>query len=152
MLFRSLGYKKIQDRCEIVKPVEWDEFTAYFYGFMLGDGNLSNRLGDFRVASTDFDVIEKINECLTHGTRTVHHRKQGSFKEQAYLSITDKTWYNFLSKMGLCPNKSHKQLFLLYPHAEYIPPFESTEYHRESKIQQCHSVPERSQHKTSGTS
>lgn len=119
----ELGYKKIQDRCEIVKPVEWDEFTAYFYGFMLGDGNLSNRTGDFRVASTDFDVIEKINECLTHGTRTVHHRKQGSFKEQAYLSTTDKTWYNFLSKMGLCPNKSHKQLFLLYPHAEYFPHF-----------------------------
>lgn len=119
----ELGYKKIQDKCKIINPVEWDEFTSYFYGFMLGDGNLLRRVGDFRISSTDFDIVEKINDILTEGTRTVHYRKNGNGKEQAHLSLTNREWYGFFSRMGLCPDKSHCVLTLTYPPAEYLPHF-----------------------------
>lgn len=93
---------KYGDIKQLRSPVEWDEFTSYFVGFVLGDGSLiKERIVNF--INTDKQIIEEIVRNL--GYSLVYECK-GSVKKIYRCNVHSLEWYTFMESVGLCPNKS----------------------------------------------
>lgn len=122
-LITYFGFVKKKDRRVITPPVMWDEFTAYFLGYFLGDGNIpTGKYGQISICSTDRDIIDKINERISNSTVPVRvtsfSKIHSSWKDRYDLIFTSYPWKEFLLQCGLTPNKSHVELFIKYPPVE----------------------------------
>jgi hypothetical protein len=119
-LITHFGFVKKKDKRIINPPELWDEFTAYFLGYFLGDGNIpKGKYGQIGICSTDRDVVDKINKLLSNSTipiRTTSYSKIHPYWKDRYdLLFTSYLWKDFFLSHGLVPNKSHVELNLRYP-------------------------------------
>lgn len=119
-LITHFGFVKKRDRRHVNPPILWDEFTAYFFGYFLGDGNIpKGKYGQLILTSTDKDIIDKINVRLSDSTlpvkKTSFSKINDTWKDRYDLIFTSYPWKEFLLSCGLVPNKSHCVLNLNYP-------------------------------------
>lgn len=122
-LVLSHFFGKVRDstggRADLKPPVFWDEFTSYFMGYILGDGNLWKRPGQefsyITVASADFDIIKKIQERLSEDLSIRPYMSTRSVKETYILRFKSGVWESAIRRFGIVENKSLKFLNLEYP-------------------------------------
>lgn len=80
---------------------EWDEYTSYLYGYILGDGNLQKSRPRFIISSKDADHMENLAKLI--GTRVYYPEEHN---EEAVISVTSTIYYNKMLEWGLIPAKS----------------------------------------------
>lgn len=81
---------------------EWDEYTSYLYGYVLGDGNLQKGIPRFVIDSKDVDHMEKMADVI--GTKPYYSK---SHEGVAIISVTSSIYYEKMLDWGLVPNKSN---------------------------------------------
>lgn len=116
-------FGKVRDerggRADLRNPIFWDEFTAYFMGYLLGDGNLWKRENQefsyISVASADFDIIKKLQEELSGDLNIRPYRSSRSSKDTYILRFKSGIWESTIREFGIVENKSLKVLELRYP-------------------------------------
>lgn len=94
---------KYGDIKQLRSPVEWDEFTSYFVGFVLGDGSLEPTCRKVRVINTDRQIMNLLIENLGY---SLFYNRKGSVKDVIHSEFHSEEWYSFMESVGLCPNKS----------------------------------------------
>lgn len=106
---------------DIRKFVKWDEYTAYMYGYILGDGCLTaqrickingiNRVKKpyIDVASKDFEYLRELALQLSPKIKVVDDvkRKGDKVYHTGRFGFTSDDWTLNLEALGLCPNKSN---------------------------------------------
>lgn len=80
---------------------EWDEYTSYLYGYVLGDGNLQKSRPRFVIDSKDTDHMENLAKLI--GTRVYYPKNHF---DEAIISVTSTVYYNKMLEWGLVPAKS----------------------------------------------
>lgn len=114
---------------DIKSPVMWDEFTAYFTGYVLGDGCILPprasglkkdgtyywRNGGVKVTSKDRDVIEMMSENL--GWLRPLSVSKGLYYT---LTFTSTEWYNFFTSLGIVSRKSFNPSEVNFPEGDYL--------------------------------
>lgn len=90
--------------------MEWNEFTAYLAGYVLGDGCIWGRYGKkyINISSCDKQIIEDFanelgRKVLSTNYVTVKGKDHVIYKVEFY----DEDLYNFLTEFGVVPNKSN---------------------------------------------
>jgi len=93
-------------RLEIsIRPLlEWDEFSAYMLGYILGDGSIHVTKHQIVVGSADKEHIENIVEVL--GPIHIGCRQRLGWKDFYSIAFTNNGWFDQLSKWGIYPGKS----------------------------------------------
>lgn len=90
-----MGLKQLEYR----KLREWDEFTSYLYGYVLGDGNLQQSRPRICITSKDVEHAELLASWI--GTN-VNYSSRG----EGIVQYTSSVHYNKMIEWGMCPNKS----------------------------------------------
>lgn len=129
-LMKAFGRKKYvfasYERKININPIEWDEFTSYFYGYMLGDGSLEkpcsvdefgNSYGRIAVCSCDFQIIEDFSRILSGSKMKIYaYKPKGENCNVSYaVKASDRIWYNWFISKGFCVAKSKIQINIHYP-------------------------------------
>lgn len=118
----KLGLPKLITTYEVTKPVMWDEFTAYLYGYFVGDGCMhvarSKNGGQMDIASNDIQIIEDLMKGLNL-KKYIECKKEG-YKSGFRITWTSKEWYQFFLNQGLMVGKSKVDFLPKLPSKEYL--------------------------------
>lgn len=119
----KLGLPKLVTTYEVVKPVFWDELTAYVYGYFVGDGCIHQYRGDtgtqMDISSSDYQIILDLKNRLSLG-KILTNPKEG-YDDNYRICWTSKEWYQFFIKAGLMRGKSKYDLSLkIVPEEPYV--------------------------------
>ena len=118
----KLGLPKLITTYEVTKPVMWDEFTAYLYGYFVGDGCMhvarSKNGGQMDIASNDIQIIEDLMKGLNLKKYNIY-RKEG-YSPTYRIFWTSKEWYEFFLNQGLMVAKSKVDFLPKFPPEEYL--------------------------------
>ncbi|NQT23082.1 MAG: hypothetical protein HQ579_06575 [Candidatus Omnitrophica bacterium] len=101
-----------------MKSIAWNSRLAYAIGLITADGSLSIDKRHITFVSKDKDLIETFKECL--GIKNKISLKTSGYakdKEKKYYVVQfgNVKLYNFLTDIGLSPNKSKSIKALLIP-------------------------------------
>lgn len=103
------------------KKMIWNTNFAYALGLITSDGNLSSDGRHLAFISTDMDLIETFKKCLDLKNRVSLKKSDGysmGNKKKCYVvQFGNVKLYNFLTDIGLGPNKSKTIGSLLIPPA-----------------------------------
>lgn len=86
---------------------EWDEYTSYLYGYVLGDGNLQRERPRFVIDSKDIDHMENLSRLI--GTRVYYPNNHYG---EARIAVTSTIYCNKMLDWGLVPGKSKEGCLL----------------------------------------
>ena len=105
---------RVKRTVEVVKPVEWDEFTSYLFGLILADGCIhkprgSRGIGQIDISSSDYEFIKAIASRLKIEHIQVNHKGD---KVCYRIYWTDEQWYRMVVDWGLTPRKSFEPILL----------------------------------------
>lgn len=118
----KLGLPKLLTTYEVTKPVLWDEFTAYLYGYFVGDGCMhvsrSKNGGQMDIASSDIQIIQDLMKGLNLKKYNVYKKKE--YKEVYRIFWTSKEWHQFFLDMGLTVGKSKVDFIPKFPPKEFM--------------------------------
>lgn len=118
----KLGLPKLLTTYEVTKPVLWDEFTAYLYGYFVGDGCMhvsrSKNGGQMDIASSDIQIIQDLMKGLNL-KKYILCKKDG-YKPNYRINWTSKEWYQFFLDMGLIVGKSKVDFIPKFPPIEFM--------------------------------
>lgn len=81
----------------------WDEKAQYWFGYLLGDGNVSKKKYSIGIYSQDIDHLTKYSEWL--GNLKVHISKGGR-SSKGTVVFGHKPTHQWLISQGIIPNKS----------------------------------------------
>jgi hypothetical protein len=118
----KLGLPRLLERYEVIKPVLWDEFTAYLYGYFVGDGCLhvsrSKNGGQMDISSNDKQIMDEF-------LKRMNLKKLGVCVKKGYdptyrLLWTSKEWYDFFIGNGLMVGKSKFNFMPKFPPKEFM--------------------------------
>lgn len=86
-------------------PPEWSADLAWIVGLLATDGNLSPNGRNIAIVSKDVDLLDTVRRCLNLVSDIRLHR--GGFGGWCHrLQWSDRTLYEWLSRVGLMPAKS----------------------------------------------
>ncbi len=102
-------------RLEKVKT-EWSPELAYAIGLITTDGNLSPDGRHIHLTSKDEEIVLNFQRCLNLSNK-IGKKARGGSQDKRYFVIQfgDKSFYEFLLSLGLCPAKSKKLPALKIP-------------------------------------
>lgn len=94
-------YRRNKVKCE------WTSNFAWVIGIFTSDGNLSSDGRHLNITSKDEEIVLNVKKCLNL-SNTIGRKARGYTTEKKYfvLQFGDKTFYEFLLKIGLMPAKS----------------------------------------------
>ena len=99
----------------------WNTDFAYALGLITSDGNLSSDGRHLAFISTDMDLIDAFKRCLDLKNRVSLKKSDGYAKDKGkkcyVVQFGSVKLYNFLTNIGLSPNKSKTIGPLLIPPA-----------------------------------
>lgn len=111
-------------RLKINKPVIWDEFTAYLYGYILGDGCMYSPVspisnptyGQLCIDSCDLQIIEDLRDRLDLNMRIiVNEGRKANWNTSYRIVFTSKEWYSLFKALGITPNRSNNESSIEFP-------------------------------------
>ncbi len=89
------------------KVIRWSFELAYAVGLITTDGNLSKDNRHITLTSTDRQLLCTFKCCLGKNNRITENTPTKRFRKKAFkVQLSDVTFYDFLIKIGLFPNKS----------------------------------------------
>ena len=108
MYIRGVGYTSKTDQ-KILSVID-SEYKAYFLGFLLSDGSITNKTssGNYQTISLEIHnrdryILEMINKEVLKGSGKLECAKN---RETSYLRVHGVQLVKEVSKYGLVPNKS----------------------------------------------
>lgn len=93
-----------------------DELAAYFYGFILADGNLSKELNKISVTlkTSDSIILEKLKDYVSSGrsvySAEVYDKRTNKIYNRSSISFQNQQLADKLIAQGLAPTKSGKEV------------------------------------------
>ena len=87
---------------------EWDEYTSYLYGYVLGDGNLQRERPRFVIDSKDEDHMITLSDLI--GTKVYYPKDHF---DEVRIAVTSTIYYNKMLDWGLIPGKSKEGCIIL---------------------------------------
>ena len=101
----------------------WSDSLSYVIGVMATDGNLSSDLRHLCITSKDYEMVINCKNYLQINNK-IGRKARGGSKDKKYyvLQFGDKSFFEFLVKMGITPNKS-KTISRLSVPDNYFPSF-----------------------------
>ncbi len=88
------------------KKVKWSSRIAYAVGLITTDGNLSRDGRHINLTSKDNQLLETFKKCLNLRNKIGFKTSGFSKRKYPWVQFGDVVFYNWLSKVGLTPNKS----------------------------------------------
>ena len=89
------------------KKICWNNKLAYVVGLITTDGNLSKDKRHINFTSSDIQLINTFKSCLNKNNFITLNPFSERTKKQSYkFQFGDVSFYDFLMRIGLYPNKS----------------------------------------------
>lgn len=86
----------------------WSPEKAYAVGLLTTDGNLSKDGRHITMSSSDIDLLETFNRCLSLNAKISETKNNGyAVKPHYKVQFSNVQLYRWLLEIGLFPNKTH---------------------------------------------
>ncbi len=90
-------------------PLQWTPHLAYIVGLITTDGSLSKDKRHIDFTSSDLQLLKTFKKCLLLENKIC--KKYGSYavnKKSYHIQFGNVKFYNWLLKLGLMPDKTHR--------------------------------------------
>jgi len=105
------------------KNFNWAPDLAYAIGLITTDGSLSKDKRHIIFTSSDIDLLETFKKCLNLENKITKNPPSSISKKQSFrVQFGNVQFYNWLLKIGLCPNKTFRIGKILIPD-KFFPDF-----------------------------